>query len=100
MPVHDLGYRTWDGTTRPESERVGVIAETGVRLAWRSLWLRRILLVAWLPAVYFGLSLFMFENAAKNNTGPIQFSMGPLLSWLPGLQQIATAVRTAGPQAA
>lgn len=65
MPVHDLGYRSWRGTLAPDFTRWLVIAQTGIRLAWRSSWLRRMLLVAWLPAVYMGLGFFLFEQSLE-----------------------------------
>jgi len=65
VPVHDLGYRSWRGTLAPDFTRWLVIAQTGIRLAWRSSWLRRMLLVAWLPAVYMGLGFFLFEQSLE-----------------------------------
>jgi len=66
MPIHDLGYRAWEGRLRPEVTRWWVIAETGVRLAFRSRVLRRMILVAWLPAIYMGTAFFMWEQAAAH----------------------------------
>jgi ABC-2 type transport system permease protein len=65
MPIHDLGYRRWEGPLCPETTRWCVIAQTGVRLAWKSHWLRRMMLVAWLPAVYMGIAFFAFEQSAS-----------------------------------
>lgn len=65
MPIHDLGYRAWEGRRCPESTRWCVIAQIGVRLAWKSQWLRRMILLAWLPAVYMGLVFFLFEQSAS-----------------------------------
>jgi hypothetical protein len=61
VPIHDLGYRSWDETAPRGGWRVGVIAATGIRLAWQSYWLRRMLLVAWLPAISLGFILFLYE---------------------------------------
>lgn len=61
MPIHDLGYRPLldsDGAPLP---RWWVIARTGLRLSWKSQWLRRMLFLAWLPAVGLGLLLFFYE---------------------------------------
>lgn len=71
MPIHDLGYRPWpspgvDCRLMPEALRFWVIAQTGISLAWRSRWLRRLVLAAWLPALYMGAALFMFEQALAN----------------------------------
>lgn len=65
MPLHDLGYRAWTGDMEPEYQRFWMIAQTGIRLAWRSMWLRRMLLAAWTPAVLAGLGFFFFERFAK-----------------------------------
>lgn len=62
MPIHDLGYRPWHGPLVPSIGRFWVIAQTGIRLAWQNRWLRRILLLSWLPAVYLAALLFAFEQ--------------------------------------
>lgn len=61
MPIHDLGYREWQGSKSPRVWRWWVIATGGVSVAWRNLWLRRMMLVSWLPATYVGLGFFAFE---------------------------------------
>lgn len=66
MPIHDLGYRKWDGKPSPHVMRWAVIAGTGIRLAWRGHWLRRMLLVSWLPVVAMGVFLFIYENATSS----------------------------------
>ena len=63
MPLHDLGYRNWQGRLSPLATRWWVIAETGIRLAARINWLRRLLLLAWLPAIYMGVLFFAFEQS-------------------------------------
>ena len=67
MPLHDLGYRHWEGELNPQSVRWWVIAQTGVRLAWRSRWLRRMLVLAWMPAVLAGIVFFAVENVLTTN---------------------------------
>ena len=64
VPLHDLGYRTWQGRLSPQWWRWWVIAQTGMRLAWRSRWLRRLLLVAWLPMMYVAIGFFVYEQLA------------------------------------
>lgn len=54
MPLAELGYRHYDGPLRPERLRWWVITRTGIRLLWRSRFLRRLVLLAWLPLLYFG----------------------------------------------
>jgi len=62
MPLHDVGYRGWLGRLRPGGA-AGVIATTGIRLAWKSRWLRRVILFAWSPAIVFAGGFFAFEQA-------------------------------------
>ncbi len=68
MPLHDVGYRGWDGTLRT-GNAAGVIAGTGIRLAWKSRWLRRVVLFAWSPALMFAGGFFAFEQAIEG--GPV-----------------------------
>ncbi len=62
--VHQLGYRGWNGRRVPGWTRWIVIASIGVRRAWQNHWLRRILFFAWVPAVWFGVGIFIWEQAA------------------------------------
>jgi hypothetical protein len=62
--VNNLGYRGWAGNLVPGWMRWWVITEVGVRRAWQSRWLRRMLVCAWLPAVWFGVGFFLWEQAA------------------------------------
>ena len=83
MPIHDLGYRPWKGVLESPYIRWWVIAQTGIRLAWRSMWLRRTLLAAWAPALFIGLGFFAFERYAKEQPlglmqrGPAAFQNTP-----------------------
>lgn len=65
MPLHDVGYRAWQGERRPPGAAAVVIATTGIALAWKSRWLRRAVLFAWSPALAFGMSFFAFEQAVE-----------------------------------
>ncbi|MFM8379042.1 MAG: ABC transporter permease [Planctomycetia bacterium] len=65
MPLHDVGYRPWQGRLLPPWAAIGVIAATGIRLAWKSRWLRRAMLLAWSPALFFAASFFAFEQAVE-----------------------------------
>lgn len=62
MPLHDVGYRGWQGRLRAGGA-AAVIATTGIRLAWKSRWLRRVILFAWSPALVFAGGFFAFEQA-------------------------------------
>lgn len=70
MPIHDLGYRKWQGLRSAESLRWTVIATTGIRIAWKSNWLRRMLIISWLPAAYMGVMFFAFEQYVKDPNTP------------------------------
>ncbi len=61
MPIHDLGYRALPEPTGLRMPRWWVIAQTGLRLSWKSQWLRRMLFLAWLPAIGVGFMLFFYE---------------------------------------
>jgi ABC-2 type transport system permease protein len=63
MPLHDVGYRPWQGERRGPGSAIAVIATTGIRLAWTSRWLRRMVFFAWSPALVFATSFFAFEQA-------------------------------------
>ncbi len=63
MPLHDVGYRPWQGQRRGTLAAILVIATTGIRLAWTSRWLRRAVFFAWSPALVFAGSFFAFEQA-------------------------------------
>jgi hypothetical protein len=65
MPIHDLGYRVWQGRLAPDFSRFWVIAESGFRLAWNLRWLRRALLVAWVPAIWMGVLFFGYEQSLQ-----------------------------------
>lgn len=62
MPIHDLGYRAWQGRLVPEVLRFWAITVTGIRLAWQNRWLRRIVYVTWLPAVYLSVGFLLYEQ--------------------------------------
>ena len=63
MPLQDVGYRAWNNERCGPSSTIWVIAFTGIRLAWESRWLRRMVFFAWSPALIFAASFFAFEQA-------------------------------------
>ncbi len=69
MPIHDLGYRGWTGSRTPPVTRFLAITETGIALAWRNAWVRRLVLVAWLPALYFAIGFMLLEQGHRKSTG-------------------------------
>lgn len=74
MPIHDLGYRGWAGERSSEALRWWVIAQAGVRLAWRSRWLRRMLFLAWLPALYLAVGFFAYERMLEQSPEAFRFA--------------------------
>lgn len=62
MPVHDVGYREWNRNKTPLWTRWFIIADAGFRIAFRSAWVKRILLFAWLPLLYFAGIFFGIEQ--------------------------------------
>lgn len=71
MPVHDLGYRKWNGSLGGAFSRTKGIAKAGIQLVSKSRWLRRVLIVAWLPVLYWGIAFFFvgqsLEQPASRN---------------------------------
>ena len=65
MPIHNLGYREWQGELQSSSSRWLVVAEIGIRRAWQSAWLRRMMFFAWIPGVVMGFMIFIYEQSAK-----------------------------------
>ncbi len=66
MPVHDLGYRPWDGDKVPRLLRPWVVAKSGISLVWRRKWLRLMLFLAWLPIFFPALGIFFFEFSSTD----------------------------------
>jgi len=75
MPIHSLGYRSWEGPLSSENSRWTVIAAIGIRRAWQSMWLRRIVFFAWVPGVIMAMMIYLFEQAiAKGNPSAFAYS--------------------------
>ncbi|MGB0598871.1 MAG: hypothetical protein ACPGLY_19470 [Rubripirellula sp.] len=64
MPVHDLGYRNWEGSRTARILRPMFVARSGVSLVWRRRWLRTMLMLAWLPIIVPAFGIFAFEYSA------------------------------------
>ncbi|MHC5039364.1 MAG: ABC transporter permease subunit, partial [Planctomycetota bacterium] len=58
MPIFEKGYRRWEGVLRGRFFRWVTIARMGIRLTWKGKWVRRFVMIAWLPLLYFGLVFF------------------------------------------
>lgn len=78
MPIHSLGYREWKGPLDSPRSRWTVIAMVGIRRAWQSMWLRRIMFFAWVPGVVMGFLIFGYERAAEENN-PTAFMFSNML---------------------
>ena len=63
MPLHDLGYRRWPADRSSTRLRFLVIGETGIRRAWQTTWLRRLLLASWVPMLGTAIGFFLFEQS-------------------------------------
>lgn len=63
--VQPSGYRRWNGLLQSGWTRWSVVAEVGIRRAWQSQWLKRMLFFAWLPAFWFGIAFFLWEQASQ-----------------------------------
>ena len=79
MPLHDVGYRSWTAKKGSAFLRWWVIASVGVRLAIRSTWLSRTLILSWIPAAAVAVGFFAYEQSI---TRP-ELRQG-LASWVAG----------------
>lgn len=66
MGINNLGYRKWELIPKIGSHQWTTITSYGVRVAWRSNWLRRIFLLAWLPILAMGAALFILEQSIQD----------------------------------
>ena len=68
MPIHDVGYRAWEGSKTSPWFRWTIISKTGIRLALKSAWVRRIMFAAWLPLMYWSVGFFMIEKSLEKDS--------------------------------
>ena len=68
MPIHNLGYREWEGERESGGSRWSVVAGIGIRRAWQSTWLRRIAFVVWGPPLAYAVLIFGFEQFLGNQS--------------------------------
>ena len=66
MAINDLGYRKWDLAATKNNGQWKTIAGFGIRVAWRSNWLRRIFIMAWIPIFIMGAGLFVIEQSIQD----------------------------------
>lgn len=67
MPVNHLGYRQWSGRLTGSISRWRAITRSGITLAQKSSWVRRLLFAAWLPVLYWGVGFFFIGQAMDGN---------------------------------
>lgn len=63
MPILDIGYRNWRGPRTPAWTRAWVVASTGVKLAWGSTWIKRILILLTFPSLIVATMVGAFEQS-------------------------------------
>ncbi|MFK8115492.1 MAG: hypothetical protein AB8B91_25070 [Rubripirellula sp.] len=93
MPVHDLGYRSWQGQRMPRLLRPWVVAKSGISLVWRRKWLRLVILLAWLPMFVAAFGIFVFEFSTTNE-GMRRVVAQMIMSPLVGQPELAQGVLT------
>lgn len=97
MPIHDLGYRAWQGRRAARILRVWEVAHSGISLVWRRRWLRMMLMLAWLPIIAPAFAVFAFEYSATEPE--LQHFVAQLLGGPLGQPELAMQVVT-DPEAA
>lgn len=65
MPIYELGYRHWEGALRSPWLRWWVISRTGVGLAFKNPWLRRLLYLCGIPVLLFAFAFMGAAGAAE-----------------------------------
>ncbi|MEC9091561.1 MAG: ABC transporter permease subunit [Planctomycetota bacterium] len=62
VPVNDLGYRKWDGEISSAYFRWLTIALSGIKIVFKSQWIKRIMFLSWIPALAVGGLFFFYEQ--------------------------------------
>ncbi|MEO2021609.1 MAG: ABC transporter permease subunit [Pirellulaceae bacterium] len=65
MPIHDLGYRSWDVPPEALGWRWLVIGKAGIRNAWKNKWLGRSMVLLLFPVVLVAVGIFSFEQTSE-----------------------------------
>jgi HAMP domain-containing protein len=91
MPIHDVGYRVWNGKKTSPWFRWWIISRTGVRLAMKSSWVRRILFAAWLPLMYWSVAFFMIEKSLEQDSSKLAEVVNQQLAGVPNIGPVAKA---------
>jgi ABC-2 type transport system permease protein len=62
MPIYDVGYREWLDDKISRWSRCFIIAQTGIRITLKSVWVKRVTMACWLPIFYWGVGFLVFER--------------------------------------
>lgn len=65
MPINHLGYRPWHGRLTGPMFRWWCITSAGIKLAQKSILVKRMLFAAWLPVLYWGVGFFLIGQAME-----------------------------------
>jgi len=89
MAMHDLGYRNWDEDAPYRKFSWLSISRYGVRLAWKSQWLKRIVIFAFMP--FFGLLVAVFFYEQASNWPGLEDQLYNGVEWLESNQDVTEA---------
>ena len=89
MAMHDLGYRSWDEDAPFRKFSWLSISRYGVRLAWKSQWLKRIVIFAFMP--FFGLLVAVFFFEQGSNWPALYPELVAGVEWLESNQDVTEA---------
>ena len=89
MAMHDLGYRHWDEDAPYQKFSWLSISRYGVRLAWKSQWLKRIVIFAFMP--FFGLLVAVFFYEQASNWPGLEDQLRNGVEWLESNQDVTEA---------
>ena len=81
MPIHDLGYRSWQGKRTLRLLRPLFVARSGITLIWRRPLIKLMLMIAWLPIIVPAGGIFAFEYSTTDpalRRFVIQILSGPM----------------------
>ena len=68
MAIAERGYTHWKGELRSRGLRWFTIARWGVKQSGQSKWLKRLVLMAWLPLLYWVLAFFVVGQVTEAST--------------------------------
>lgn len=82
MPIHNLGYREWEGERLSGGSRWTVVAGIGIQRAWQNMWLRRIAFVVWAAPLMYGVLIFFGEQYLTSQSAVVPLGADRLLAQL------------------